>query len=155
MCPVASGRCPGPRRPSSQCRSVRSPRPFRTSLALMLGTVALGLAVRFAPIGLPGHVVKYGGSMLWACEIYWVMSTLFRNTRIAWITVDAAALSAAIEFFKLYHAPRLDAFRLTIPGVLLLGRIFSWWDISAYWLALAAAALIDVAIRRRQSGVYA
>jgi hypothetical protein len=33
------------------------------SLALMLATIAAGLAVRFAPLGLPLFVVKYGGSM--------------------------------------------------------------------------------------------
>ena len=52
------------------------------------------------------------------------------------------------EFFKLFHAPALDAFRLTLPGILLLGRIFSVWDIVAYWLAICIAALGDLAMRR-------
>jgi hypothetical protein len=47
----------------------------------------------------------------------------------------------------LYHSPELDAFRLTLPGILLLGRFFSAWDILAYWSAIAAGVLLDRRIR--------
>ena len=58
----------------------------------------------------------------------------------------AGAIATAVEFFKLHHSPAMDAFRLTVPGILLLGRIFSAWDILAYWLAIAIGACIDLCI---------
>jgi hypothetical protein len=58
-----------------------------------------------------------------------------------------AGITTAVEFFKLHHSPALDGFRLTLPGILLLGRIFSVWDILAYWLAILAGVFLDVRIR--------
>jgi hypothetical protein len=121
---------------------------------LMFATVAAGLTVRFAPLGLPHFVVKYGGSMLWALMIYWIVSALLPRRRVVTAVLIAGILATAVEFVKLYHAPTLDAFRLTIPGIVLLGRHFSVWDIAAYWLAITVGALVDGAIRpvERQTG---
>jgi hypothetical protein len=44
-----------------------------------------------------------------------------------------------VELFRLIHAPWLDEFRLTIAGALLLGRIFSAWDILAYVVGIFLA----------------
>lgn len=52
--------------------------------------------------------------------------------------------------FKLYRAPWLDAFRRTLPGTLLLGRLFSARNLIAYAFAIAAGALADRAIRSRK-----
>jgi Protein of unknown function (DUF2809) len=124
-------------------------RPFGLSLALMLATVAAGLAVRFAHVGQPPFVVKYGGSTLWALMVYWIVSTLLPSWRLLAVALLPGVLATAVEFVKLYHSRGLDAFRLTLPGVLLLGRFFSVWDIVAYWLAIVAGALVDQRIRRR------
>jgi hypothetical protein len=35
--------------------------------------------------------------------------------------------SVAVEFSRLAHVAWLEAFRLTTPGALLLGRFFSLW----------------------------
>jgi hypothetical protein len=112
-------------------------------LALLLGTVAAGLAIRFLPLGLPLFAVKYGGSTLWALAIYWLVSALLPSWRFLATALLAGVLATAIEFLKLYHFPALDAFRHTLPGILLLGRFFSVWDIAAYWLAITAGALAD------------
>lgn len=122
---------------------MKTSRSFVLSLALIAATVVAGLTIRFVPLGLPPSVVKYGGSMLWALMIYWLLSTLFRRRQVLLIALIAAVVATAVEFFKLYHSPAMDAFRLTVPGVLLLGRIFSAWDILAYWLAIAIGAGID------------
>jgi uncharacterized protein YfaT (DUF1175 family) len=113
----------------------------------MLATVAGGLAVRFAPLGLPPVVTKYGGSAFWALMIYWIVSALLPAWRLPGVVVLAGSLAAAVEFFKLYRSPAVDAFRLTLPGTLLLGRFFSVWDIVAYWLAIIAGAFADRAFR--------
>jgi hypothetical protein len=41
------------------------------------------------------------------------------------------------------HAPWLDAFRLTMAGALLLGRIFSLWDMLAYGAGTVFGVLLD------------
>lgn len=117
------------------------------SLALIALTIAAGLAIRFAVLGLPPFIVKYGGSALWALMIYWIVSTLLPRRPIPTAALIAAAVATTVEFLKLYHSPALDAFRLTRPGIVLLGRFFSVWDIAAYWLAIVAGAFIDRRIR--------
>ena len=107
---------------------------------LLLATVAAGIAVRFAPLGLPAEVVKYGGSMLWALCIYWVVAAILPRLPEPAAAVCAGVVATAVEFFKLYRSPGVDAFRLTLPGILLLGRVFSPWDILAYWVAIAMGA---------------
>lgn len=123
-------------------------RPVLLSLALLLGTVFAGLVVRFAPFGLPPVLVKYGGSMLWALMLYWIVSTVLPLWNLPFIGLLTGVLATTVEFFKLYHSPGLDAFRLTLPGILLLGRFFSGLDIAAYWLAIWVGVLIDRRIRR-------
>jgi hypothetical protein len=126
------------------------PRPFKYSLAMFLGTVVAGLAVRMAPLGLPAVVVKYGGSMLWAVMIYWIASTALARWRLPVVGLIAGAIATGFEFFKLYHSPGMDAFRLTLPGMILLGRYFSVRDIVAYWVAIGLAACVDGGIRRME-----
>jgi hypothetical protein len=126
------------------------PRTLTSSLAIFLVTVMAGLAVRMAPLGLPAVVVKYGGSMLWAVMIYWIVSTAMARWRLPVVGLVAGAIATAVEFFKLYHSPGMDAFRLTLPGMILLGRYFSVRDIVAYWVAIGLAAWIDGGIRRME-----
>ncbi len=123
------------------------PRTLKSSLALFLVTVMAGLAVRMAPLGLPAVVVKYGGSMLWAVMIYWIASTALPRWRLPVVVTIAGAIATGVEFFKLYHSPGMDAFRLTLPGMILLGRFFSVRDIVAYWVAIGVAAWLDGRIR--------
>ncbi|WP_263382593.1 ribosomal maturation YjgA family protein [Granulicella arctica] len=131
-------------------KQVISPRPLVLSSILILGTAALGLLIRFAPLDLPLVLVKYGGSMLWALMIYWMVSTLCCLLSVAAAGMAAAFVATSVECLKLYHSPGLDAFRLTLPGVLLLGRVFSLWDVVAYWLAILFGTLIDKGIRSSQ-----
>ena len=115
----------------------------------MLATVVTGLVVRFAHLGLPWFIVKYGGSTLWALMIYWIVSTVLPKWHIPSVLVLAGTLGTAIEFGKLYRSPALDAFRLTLPGIVVLGRFFSVWDILAYWLAVSVGAVVDWRLRPR------
>jgi hypothetical protein len=100
-------------------------RPLALSALLFVATIAAGLAIRLAPLGLPNALAKYGGSLLWALMIYWIVSSV----RPLWHHMSAALVSSAIAFcvelFKLFHTPLLDALRLTLSGKLLLGRVFS------------------------------
>jgi hypothetical protein len=127
-------------------------RPLALSALLILGTIAAGLTVRMAHLGLPFVVVKYGGSMLWALMIYWIVSSIRPRWSMAQNALAAGAIASAVELFKLYHSPTLDSFRLTLPGALLLGRVFSVWDLLAYSVAITAGALVDCAIRSTADG---
>ncbi|MBM7049653.1 MULTISPECIES: DUF2809 domain-containing protein [Rhizobium] len=113
-------------------------------LALLL-TIAGGLALRrfgYAA-NLPFAVVKYGGSILWGAMVYWLLATIFVSSRPFRIATVALIVAVAVEFFRLWHTPALDAFRLTTAGALLLGRVFSRWNIAAYALGIAAALALD------------
>jgi hypothetical protein len=112
-------------------------------LALATLTLVAGLAWRFAPLGLPPLLYKYGGSALWAVMIYWIVATIFPHSRATRIAILACLIAAFVEIFRLYHAPTLDEFRLTLGGRLLLGRVFSIQDIAAYWLAIGFTAAVD------------
>jgi hypothetical protein len=123
------------------------PRPFLVSLVLLFVTIVAGLVVRMVPLDLDPLIVKYGGSMLWALAIYWLVSTILSRSSLVASAMFAGLIATAIEFLKLYHAPDLEAFRYTLPGTLLLGQIFSFSDIAAYWFAVFFGAAIDVQFR--------
>ena len=127
----------------------RTKRPLSLSLVLFFATVLAGLLLRFAHLGLPPWLVKYSASALWALAIYWIASAPAPAHRLPSAATAAAVVAIAVEIFKLYRSPAVDAFRRTLPGILLLGRIFSFWDIAVYCLAILAGALIDRALRRR------
>lgn len=123
-------------------------RPLALSLLLVVGTIAAGLMLRLTHVGLPFAVVKYGGSMLWALMIYWIVSSFRPHWQVTTSALAAMIAATTVELFKLVHAPWLDAFRLTLPGALLLGRVFALWDLAAYAVAIAIGALADRAVRR-------
>jgi hypothetical protein len=112
---------------------------------LCLSIVICGLALRrfgFG-LGLPAFIVKYGGSVLWATMVFfWVAILVLAQSR--WrVALISAAIAVGIELFRLVHAPWLDAFRLTMAGALLLGRIFSAWDMLTYGAGIILGVLLD------------
>lgn len=105
-----------------------------------------GLVWRLAPLGLPHFWLNYGGSALWGAMVSFIISAFRYDTQRSWPTpAIAAAIALAAELFRLYHAPSLDAFRATLPGALLLGRIFNPWNIVAYWAGIAIATALHSA----------
>ena len=60
------------------------------------------------------------------------------------ITIAVSDLSKS-KLFRLYHTPWLDGFRLTTAGALLLGRVFSLWNMLAYAIGIAAAYAFEPA----------
>ncbi len=115
----------------------------RAGLALVV--IVAGLALRWFgfPLGLPAFVVKYGGSLLWATMVFLLVGALLPRRSRAQIAAIATAIAVLIELSRLVHAPWLDAFRLTTAGALLLGRIFSLWNMVAYVAGILAGAWLD------------
>ncbi len=114
-----------------------------TTLAILLITIPIGIAWRKLPLGLPWFFFKYGGSFLWAVALYWFIATLFPKLYPPALAAMSAAAALAVEFSRLVPQSTIDAFRLTLPGQLILGRYFSFKNIVAYLLAIAVAALLD------------
>jgi Protein of unknown function (DUF2809) len=101
---------------SASARPLRRSRPIAQSFVLMVVTMIAGLAIRFVPLRLPAPTVKYGGSMLWALMIYWIVSALSPSLRLLVVALISAALATAVEFFKLHRSPALDAFIVAAPS---------------------------------------
>ncbi len=122
-------------------------------LGIALAIIACGLGLRLGgyEIGLPYFLVKYGGSTLWGGMVFFLIAMLLPRQPIARLALLALVVAALTEFSRLYHTPWLDEFRLTLAGALLLGRIFSWWNIVAYGLGIALATFFE-ARRLTRSG---
>ncbi len=108
---------------------------LRTSMthaALALAVIVCGLSLRWYgfPIGLPAFIV-----------FLLVGALLPRLTRTQ-IAAVAAMIAVVVEFSRLVHTRWLDAFRLTTAGALLLGRIFSPWNLVAYAVGIVFGAWI-------------
>lgn len=120
--------------------------PLQRKLILLvasLGVIIAGLLLRVKgyQFGLPFFFVKYGGSILWGAMVYGLTAMVlvaFRRSLVA-----SLAVAIAVELSRLIHTPELDAFRLTMAGALLLGRIFSPWNIVAYCLGIVIASVLD------------
>lgn len=113
-------------------------------LAATCGVILAGLALRrFGyDIGLPFVVVKYGGSILWGSMVFVLISSLLpcRSGRTAFVVTCIVAV--VVELIRLVHFPALDEFRATTAGALLLGRVFSLWNIASYLAGIGSAAFI-------------
>jgi hypothetical protein len=110
---------------------------------LTAAIVCAGLLFRWPALGLPWPVAKYVGSALWGGMVYAGLRTIEPRANVLGATIMAGTIAICVEFFRLYHQPALNAFRATLAGQLLLGRIFSLWNIVAYLAGIACFALID------------
>ncbi len=128
-------------------------RPTLTYFFLGFVIIAAGLLLRFVTAGLPVFLVKYGGSFLWAGMVYFLIAAVQAYRRPAILAIMAAVVAAFVELSRLYHTPGLDAFRLTLAGALLLGRVFDPWHLLAYGSAIVVAAVMDAAIIRPRFAV--
>src|SRR5258708_30299072 len=96
-----------------------------STLVLLLLTIPIGLAVRLLPLHLPWFLYKYLGSTLWAAALYWFLATLLPKLRPIMLATVAITVATAVELTRLIPIAPIDAFRLTLPGQILLGRYFS------------------------------
>jgi Protein of unknown function (DUF2809) len=114
---------------------------------LCLAIIISGLALRRFGLGLgwPATFVKYGGSILWGAMMLFLVAVAAPRSSRRNVALISAVIAVCVELLRLVHAPWLDAFRLTLAGALLLGRIFSAWDILAYGAGIGLGMLLDFA----------
>jgi hypothetical protein len=112
---------------------------------LCLAIVISGLMLRRFGFGLgwPAIIVKYGGSMLWGAMVFFLVAIAAPRRSRRYVALISAVIAVCVELFRLVHAPWLDDFRLTLAGALLLGRIFSAWDILAYGAGIGLGMGLD------------
>jgi len=128
---------------------------YASRLLILSGLILVilaGLALRRYGymIGLPFLIVKYGGSVLWGAMVYLLVALLFVNRRTQlFIIAGTCCFAIAVELLRLVHFPALDAFRDTATGTLLLGRVFSPWNILCYVAGIGMAAAITLQVARR------
>ena len=129
-----------------------APRSRLAYLAATIAVIGIGLVWRRADLGLPFFLWKYGGSGLWGTMVYLLVRAAGPQLQIRTSVAIAVAIAFAVEFSRLYHTDWLDKFRLTLAGALLLGRLFSLWNVVAYAAGIAAGAWADAAIPLRRTG---
>ena len=110
---------------------------------IALALIPVGIAWRLAPLHLPPFLYKYGGSVLWAAMVYWIVAAILPRFSPFKVAALAAIVAVLVEYSRLIHTPALDAFRVTLAGKLVLGRFFSLKDILAYLLAILVCATVD------------
>ena len=112
---------------------------------MCVGIIVAGLALRRFGLGLgmPVFVVKYGGSALWGAMVFFLIAIVAPRLARLHIALVSILIAVGVELFRLVHTPWLDDFRLTLAGALLLGRIFSMWNILAYVVGIVPALLVD------------
>ncbi|SSC72655.1 unnamed protein product [Ciceribacter sp. T2.26MG-112.2] len=119
--------------------------------AAAIAVIVIGVTLRLTgyEVGLPYGFVKYGGSLLWGVMVYLLVTVILPDRPRLQLFISVM-IAVAAELLRLYHTPWLDEFRLTLAGALLLGRIFSVWNIVAYLSGIAAAATVDHVLTTRQ-----
>jgi hypothetical protein len=115
----------------------------RACLGLSVIVCGLGLRGFGHGLGLAPAIVKYGGSVLWGTMVFFLVAIAASRLSRRSIALISAAVAVFVELFRLVHAPWLDAFRLTMAGALLLGRVFSLWNMLAYGFGIVFGMLLD------------
>ena len=116
-----------------------------TRACLCLLIIVCGLALRKfgLGLGLPFVLVKYGGSMLWGTMVLFLVAIAAPGQSRWRMALISALLAVCVELFRLVHTPWLDDFRLTTAGALLLGRVFSPWNMLAYGVGIMLGMILD------------
>lgn len=118
----------------------------RILLFATLIVIFAGLALRLVgpQLGVPFFIWKYAGSALWATMVYLVVAALAPRLSSLRVASIAFVIAVLVEMFRLHHTPWLDAFRLTMAGKLLIGRVYSPWNMVAYGVGVICGAASDV-----------
>jgi hypothetical protein len=106
-------------------------------------TIALALASRRFPGPLAEVFGKYPADALWTVMMFWMLAATWPRASSTRLAVGAFAVSAAVEFLKLWQAPWLVEIRYTTAGHLVFGHVFSWQNLVAYAFGALLAGAID------------
>lgn len=106
--------------------------------------IILGLATR-SSLPLPDFLRLYGGDVLWATMLYYVIAWFIPKRSMKDIGILTCLIAYAIEFSQLIDHPILVAARQSTLRYL-LGQGFLWSDLFCYTIGVGIALLLDRAI---------
>jgi hypothetical protein len=109
----------------------------------VVGVILLGLASRRFPGIFPAMFGKYPGDVLWALMVFLLWGLWKTNFSTAKLAAYALLTCYLDELSQMYQAPWINAIRATTVGHLVLGSTFSWWDMCAYTVGVAAGAVME------------
>lgn len=115
---------------------------------LLCATILAGLATRAMPTAFPEVIAVYGGDLLWAAMVVWILALLRPAAEPHARGVMALIFATSIEVSQLYQAPWINAVRATRVGALTLGQGFLWSDLLCYGLGVTLAVVVDASIIR-------
>ncbi len=119
----------------------------------VVAVILVGLGVRHPGLGLPWPYAKYAGSVLWGTMVHFIVAFAAPKAGVFGRAAVASFIALLVELVRLYSTPWLDEFRMTTAGGLLLGRVFSVWNIAAYWLGILGGAVVErLAVRGEPRG---
>lgn len=123
-----------------------APRSRWLTAAMLLLTIALGLASRRYAAALPDVIAAYAGDALWAAMVFWIAAFIRPRANTRDLAAVALGLSFAVELSQLYQAPWINEIRATRLGALALGHGFLWSDLVCYAAGVTCAAIVDAAL---------
>lgn len=126
----------------------RRSRPIQVLILIIV--IAAGLASRKYPQMFPSCLGKYPGDALWALAAFVLWGLILPQTKTMKIAGLAFLTSFLDELSQLYHAPWIDAIRVTAIGHIILGFSFSWYDILAYTAGILTGIIMESLIRFSQ-----
>lgn len=129
--------------PHEAASGPKKQRSRRASVALILLVIALGLASRRYGQQWPYGLKNHPGDALWALMIFYAWSFLRPAASTTFLAQASLLTCFVVEFSQLIQTPWLNDIRHTTWGRLVLGASFSWADLAAYTLGVAAGALLD------------
>jgi hypothetical protein len=131
---------------------MKTRRPIRIYLLIMVVIIAFGLPARIIQDQLPTWYTLYFGDYLWAMLLFFIFALTLRNMSTFKVAITTLLFAYIIEISQLFHPQWLDYLRSIKIFALVLGYSFLWSDIAAYTLGISTGALIDRFLLRSNQG---
>lgn len=128
-------------------RFVTRARVIHTFLTLIV--VAAGLATRLIKRRYP-VLGDAAGDALWATMVFLLLGLFFPAVNVWKRAALALAISFAVEFSQIYHAPWIDRIRARPLGAMILGSTFVWMDLVNYAAGVGLGLGLDWLMLRRK-----
>lgn len=116
--------------------SVPLTKPRLLAAGLIPLVIVFGLACKFYRGPAHAWVNNFGPASVAYVLLFMLLVFLVvpRRTAITRIAVGVGVWTCLVEFLQLWQPTFLVAMRATLPGRLVLGTTFSWWDFPAYFV---------------------
>jgi hypothetical protein len=110
--------------------------------ALAVATIATGLATRRVPAAFPEVLATFGGDVLWATLVYWLLAWLRPSAAAPRLACAAGLAALAVECSQLLHPAAGGAWPIGLAHFV-LGQGFLWSDLACYAVGIGLAWALD------------